>query len=761
MNAPVRDIFQVVGDVVSRDGSVAPRWALALAGVLALATAWTGFHPIYETDAFFQMQLGRAVLEHGARLVPEPSAISAFSEPCLAFEWLWGVFLLGTLRTLGPAGLTFLTMALAFAAVGAVYAMLRSSELDRHPVGLVLLTAVGAVAIASRVKARPQVLFMLLLPTLLWLIARYLNPPADTAATSQPPRRYLPAVALCIGVVGWAQLHGSFILVPAIFGVLVLQDHIDRGFNRDRLRTDAVVLVGVLLAMLTSAAGLDLVSYVLAHGGGDAVAHIREMAPVDFRSFSPFENGPHLALFLAWGLGLCGLTRGGSVRVGEILLCLLGVVLLSRAGRFVAAATLLALPLASVGVRNLAEMCTQPVHSRLRPVVLGATVIGSLLLLGASGRTQATTRGPLGVAGWTGGAHPRAALRLLDPGPGNPQREILTDYRAGPALAFWSHGRIRHYVDGRTPQYFDDTDYAVQREILGSEGPLLRAIARYSPSAAVVRREGSCVGFARHWDLVAIDAMYSTFMPPGGGERRPQDRTLFGIAPCGQVFLAPNACVGGGVRTLESLDRIDAMSEPALAAHVRAAFEFVCRGNPGPALALSMDAASWGHRIALRRLQAAAAVAAGDADRARALIDAALQEGDAGVVQSLPPSFPEVLGESFAREALEESIAIMDDEAPADLRVILARLCAAEGDLECARFHGLRAATHAAPGVAPVLQVLAERHPRAQVRSDAAAWLKTLSMPAATSGGSNRQSLLPKSEEAAVSGTGDGELGRD
>jgi len=730
-------LFDALRDVVSPYDAVPPRWAFVLAGVIAGATAWTGFHPVYETDAFFQMQLGRAVLEHGARLVPEPSAISAFTEPCLAFEWLWGVLLLGALRLLGPAGLTVLTMTLAFAAVSAVYAMLRSTGLGRYPVGLVLLTAVGAVAIASRVKARPQILFMVLLPSLIWLIARYLNPGASAATTGLPPRRWVPAVALCIGVVGWAQLHGSFILVPAIFAALVLQDHIDRGFDRDRLRTDALVLVGLLLAMLTSAAGLDLVNYVLAHGGGDAVAHIREMAPLDFRSLSPFENGHQLALFVAWGLGLCGLTRDGTVRVGEILLGLLGIFLLSRAGRFVAAATILTLPLASVGVRNIAELCAKPVHLRLRPGVLGVTVVGSLLLLGASARTQAITRGPIGAAGWTGGAHPRAALRLLDPGPGNPRREILTDYRSGPALAFWSHGRIRHYVDGRTPQYFDDADYAVEREILSSEGPLLRGIARYRPSAAVVRREGSCIGFAAHWDLVAVDSMYSTFMPPAGGDRRASDETLRGIAPCGQVFLAPDACADGGAHTLESLDRIEELSEPALVAYLRSAFELKCRGNPRPSLELPADAASWGHRIALRRLQATAAVTAGQRGRARALIDDALQEGDAGVVQSLPSSFPEVLGESFAREALEESIAIMDDDAPAELRVTLARLCAAEGDLECARFHGLRAATHAAPGVAPVLQVLAEKHPRAQVRNDAAEWLKTLSTPIPPVGKSN------------------------
>ncbi|MGD8605861.1 MAG: hypothetical protein PVH21_01115 [Myxococcales bacterium] len=719
-----------MADGVSQDDAVAPRWALALTVLIAAATAWTGFHPVYEMDPFFQMQLGRAVLEHGSRLVPEPSAISAFTEPCLAFEWLWGVLLLGVLGAVGPAGLTLLTVALTFAAVGTVYLLLSSRGLGRYPVGLVVLTAIGAMAISSRAKARPQVLFMLLLPGLLWLIARYLEPPSSSAVPSSPPRRLLPGLALCVGTVFWAQLHGSFILVPAIFAALVLQDHIDRGFDRDRLRADALVMIGLLLAMLTSAAGLDLLPYVLSHGGGDAVAHIREMAPTDFRTFSPFEHPHHVALFIAWGLGLCGLTRDGIVRVGEILLALLGVVLLSRAGRFAAAATLLTLPLASVGVRNLGDLCTQPVHRRLRPIVLGATVVGSLVLLGSVARTQATSRGPLGATGWTGGAYPRAALRLLDPGPGGPQREILTDYRSGPALAFWSHGRIRHYVDGRTPQYFDDTDYAVEREIFLSEGPLLRGLARYAPSAAVVQRQGSCIGFALHWDLVAVDAMYSTFMPPNGEGRRAEEMTLRGIAPCGQSFLAPDACVDGGVRTLESLNRIDSLSEPAFAAYVRAAFELRCRANPLPALDLPVDDASWGHRIALRRLQAAAAVAAGRSNLARTLIGDALQEGDAGIVQILPSSFPEVLGRTFAIWALDESIGIMDDDAPADLRVTLARLCVEQGDLECARFHGLRAATHAAPGIEPVLRVLAEHHPRAQVRDDAAQWLKVLSTPA-------------------------------
>jgi hypothetical protein len=129
-------------------------------------------------------------------------------------------------------------------------------------------------------------------------------------------------------------------------------------------------------------------------------------------------------------------------------------------------------------------------------------------------------------------------------------------------------------------------------------------------------------------------------------------------------------------------------------------------------------------------LQAAAAVAAGRSNLARTLIGDALQEGDAGIVQTLPSSFPEVLGRTFAIWALEESIGIMDDDAPADLRVTLARLCVEQGDLECARFHGLRAATHAAPGIEPVLRVLAEHHPRAQVRDDAAQWLKVLSTPA-------------------------------
>lgn len=708
------------------------RIPLTAAVGLSLATALCGFHPVYEVDAFFQMQLARAVLEHGSRLVPEPSAIAAFSEPCLAFEWLWGVLLLGLLKLVGPEGLTGLTVLLAAAAVWAVYGLLRT-RLAAYPVALSLLLGLSSVAIASRVKARPQVLFMVLLPGVIWLAQRLVAcaPPwsgSERDAGAARRRWMVQGAALLLGVTLWAQLHASFVLVPGIYFALALQRHLDEGFERARLRADALVLLGLLLALTTSAAGLSLVPYLLAHGGGDAAAHVTEMAPTDFALLSPFDNSEQAALFLVWGLALAGCVRGGRVQVGPILLALCGLVLLSRAQRFVAAATLLALPLASAGAENLCSLWGPAARTRLRAPVLCAGLSLCLWGLAGSARMQARSRGPLLHAGFTAGAHPIAALKVLDPGPGRAgnkgRREILTDYRAGPALSFWSEGRVRHYVDGRTPQYFDDADYAVQRELFGSETALLRGLARYQPSAAVVRREGACAAFVRHWDLVAIDPLYSTFMPRARAASEPP--TLVGVTACGEQYVTGEACAEAPDVVEMSLRAIARAAEPAFVAYLRAARVLRCQGDPAPALALHDDAASWGHRIALRRLQAQAAVMAGDAPLARARIEAALDEGDVGVVQLMQPGFERVVGAAFARDALTQALSVMDDGAPPALRVQLAALCASEGDLECARFQGLRAAARGELHVIPVLRLLSIKHPREQVRRDAEAWLRVL-----------------------------------
>jgi hypothetical protein len=104
------------------------------------------------------------------------------------------------------------------------------------------------------------------------------------------------------------------------------------------------------------------------------------------------------------------------------------------------------------------------------------------------------------------------------------------------------------------------------------------------------------------------------------------------------------------------------------------------------------------------------------------------------------PSAAELL--PVAREAVE----LLDDQTPAELRALLAALCIDRGDLECAHFHGIRAALAGSRQGPALLRWLAAQHPDAEVRGDAAAWLQVVGTGTGTGTG----------DESA---TGEGEAG--
>jgi hypothetical protein len=73
--------------------------------LLLTAAGFTALHPTQEADVFFHLELGRAVLDHQARVVPEPHAFPEFEPECTAPAWLWDVAAYSIHSIAGWAGL--------------------------------------------------------------------------------------------------------------------------------------------------------------------------------------------------------------------------------------------------------------------------------------------------------------------------------------------------------------------------------------------------------------------------------------------------------------------------------------------------------------------------------------------------------------------------------------------------------------------------------------------------------------------------------
>jgi hypothetical protein len=64
------------------------RLRVGCAATLALVAAASTVHPEFETDPSWRIVLGRNVLRHRSRGVPEPLAFESFSAPNVVQEWL-------------------------------------------------------------------------------------------------------------------------------------------------------------------------------------------------------------------------------------------------------------------------------------------------------------------------------------------------------------------------------------------------------------------------------------------------------------------------------------------------------------------------------------------------------------------------------------------------------------------------------------------------------------------------------------------------
>ena len=684
-------------------------WALALGCFCALVS----LHPIHESDPFWHLTLGRAVLEHGARVVPEPSAFPDFSDPAVAPEWLWDVTTYALHEAGGWPALAVFLAALAFLIGPAVVGLLSGARAGgaAPPAAAVGLVAVLVVALAaSRVRLRPQTAFLVLLPTFLWLCQRYADAPRQARAR-------LGAALVGLEVL-WAQVHGSFVLGPAVFGLAVAPAWLRRPAARDAA-LHAAVGGALLLGWLSSAHGTGTFHYVVSHGAGDAALHVHDLHPPDWASFDPTAGPFALAYLALWALALAGMLVGRRADGAGLGLALLGVALLATANRFFAAAGILLSPLAVRGAAELAAAFPRPRGW------LAAASACALLPLAWAGAVVDERYGPLGRVGEAEGVHPRAAAAFLGGAPEGAR--VLSAFSAGGPLGFWLDGRVRTYVDARTPLYFDASDFALARDLFVYADAMGRGLERFGALAVVVERERpGCTNLASgavgDWVPAVVEPRFTTFVPRG---LAPGLRTL---EPCGGEFLGEQACREGGAALAADVAQLARLGESPFLGYLRAEGALRCAGDASAAAALLPDpGAARVYRDPRARLAGRILLARGDIAGALEALGPLARAGDLDALNLLGSAAArEPARSADLRRILESAAASGSDRTPPELRANLALVCMRDGDAECVRFHAIRAAARGVSRAREPLRWLAAQHPSARVRRDAARWLETL-----------------------------------
>jgi len=224
--------------------------AVALPAVAALIA------PMSTVDLAYQVRAGQLMIERGAVLRTDPFTFTTGGQPWLDQQWAAQV-VLGGLYELGGWALLALVRALVVGAIfWLVYRACREAGAgQRAAAGLALAAfAVAAVSLALR----PQLLGMGLFALTGWLVA----------SRRRHPRR-LWIVPLLVGA--WANLHGSFVLGPALLGFAWLEDRSERVPGADRT---------LLVALLAAAAaavnpwGVGVWQYAVGLSADPTIRHL-------------------------------------------------------------------------------------------------------------------------------------------------------------------------------------------------------------------------------------------------------------------------------------------------------------------------------------------------------------------------------------------------------------------------------------------------------------------------------------------------------
>ncbi|MET0677215.1 MAG: hypothetical protein ABW175_15565 [Bradyrhizobium sp.] len=451
-----------------------PAWAWVGAGAYLLFLL-NGGGLLGDTDTYWQIAIGRGILESGAMPRVDIYSFTMPGAPWISSSWLAQVIYAASYQLAGWAG----PVVIAAGAIAATFALL-ASVLERRisTVHATLVALAAMVLSAPHFLARPHVLAM---PVMVAWAAGLMT----ASERHQPPSfRLLPLIAL------WANLHGGFVFGLVLAGAFA----IDALWNAAPAQRQALALrwagfgLAALAACCVTPYGWDAI--LASHrilDLGELLRLISEWAPADFSRLSAFEAA---ILVLIAG----ALYRGVRLSPPRIALVLgLLHMALSHGRNLEIFALLLPIVVLTPVAEQMALRPDRPGALKLAPAaLLAATLIVSTWAIAAH-RTYAPASGD----------SPAAAVTAIK---ANGLQRVLND-RAFGGYLIWR--QVPVFIDGRAELYGEAFTMAYYNALeLKDVGRFIGLLKEYDIDGLLLRPGAPAVGLLDHlggWRRVHAD----------------------------------------------------------------------------------------------------------------------------------------------------------------------------------------------------------------------------------------------------------------
>jgi hypothetical protein len=670
--------------------------ALAIFAIAVFAAA-ARLRPVIDPDLPWHLFWAERVLEARTRNLVD---VYQFTVPGKVFEniqWLGELVLYAFWRALGWAGLTI------YCALASFISTLATAGLAFRVAGRRTWNAVTAVALATAAasigfEARPQGLVLIAVPLALgWAY--------DFARAREPRQARIAALKLGVLDLVWSQMHGSFILLPALAAIPLAGTLVEGGLRR--LARKAVLIPALALAILIAPSGLGHLGLIRSISHTDAVHYIQEMRALDPLELYPKHAGAFLWLDLLLLVGAVRTALRRSARMEDVGLALLGGMMTFTGRRFRVLWALLSVPWAA----REDGIASKDQRSE-RGIARVAGVLAALLVVPIQIRASSTTDPGRGFGlGIDRDAYASDAATVLERA--RVEGNVLNEYDDGGWLELRLAPRIRIAIDGRTPPVFDEeTFFRIRRATVEGGQALARFGAAHPFDLVLLRRNRPiCRQLAAdpRWRPAYLDRTRTLFVERTRSDPLPE---LSAIDPCRPEASIEAAC--GDPRAdrraiAGDLEALTGAAEDAPYPHLLSArFLLSCGGDPQAAVGeVKRALGSSMERPEVYALLAEALAKTGDAPGAIEAADRAIDLGGGKDVLAMRGRIRLSLGDAEgARRDLGRVVAELHDDTPPDVRLAYARALAATNDKERALLEAKRAVFVGADGADELVREL-------------------------------------------------------
>jgi hypothetical protein len=470
--------------------AVGRRWVepfhLLPALVAAVVLVRTSLRPLWDVDVFWHLLIGRELLERGTVTGLGNAWVLAGDRDWTTTQWLSEVVLVAAHTAAGWSGILALRQLLVAGLLLAIAVAIVPGRPARVAAPIYTVATLPLWSVFA--QERPQTISLLFVTLLGTWLSRALS------------GRWLPKPWLAIGVtVLWANLHGSWVLAPAVYLLVAV------AWWTDQPRSPAVVRKPLLLAGVTVLAGClpplgprGLVVPVLFR---ERATFVVEWAHADFLT------GPGLALLALLGiLGLAWARSSRQVPRGEVFVALALLAFAVLANRNLTPAVLLIAPLVAARgsvtwpERYEASLREARLLSRISAAIVACGLTASLIIVGVTD--------PLARA---------EALTIAKAlGERQGQTRVLNSYDISGVLAYFGGTGTQLTIDGRADRYPREYTEAYHRALALQPG-WEEFLEGADPDVAVLPIDYPLVGELlehRDWQVLVRDGNYVLISEP-------------------------------------------------------------------------------------------------------------------------------------------------------------------------------------------------------------------------------------------------------